>query len=280
MTKPKPTDDLLGKIREATEEAGTSIADLADESPADGEPEGREAARERKAAIRRTDRPIEVPTDPLPQHEHQWQNANGRAPEFWELPASVITMAHTDPADEDALSVLLGAEGLGGRPIATLLITAVAIQRELAPVADDLSARADAAESAERHLEAAKRVRPTTQGEAVEQADEINRLTTAWSRALNHRGEAETAANKLAWLFSYLPGLFERKPIAIPQRHGKPDRLTIRGTLPPSLTDWFEVNRVDPTEFCGFLNIGRRVEQRPRIRLVSPQPQPQTRRAL
>ncbi len=176
-----------------------------------------------------------------------------------ELSPEIIAAAHADPPDHARLSQTLANAGLGGAIVGDLFTRAIGLEKSLAPLAADHEAATKRVAEVDSQLSALKRFRPTSIAETEEQRLAIAAAEKKWTQGLTYRSQCEHAAHALGWLFSYLPGLFDRKP----RESG------VFGYPPAGIDEWFKTNRVDFRECDSWRFVGRQPERRPRRRLVT-----------
>lgn len=180
-----------------------------------------------------------------------WTPSPAREP--WRLSIAIISEATSDAPDEDTLASMCGAEGLGGRPVAQLLIAAVRAHRHYSQVA-----------ATEEHVKAelrelADRVSgPLPMGQAGED------VRVGWGRAANAAAEVDRAINHVAFLHQQFPALFGRQPELL---HNRP---CVLGDCPEELQGWFEAYELAPKQFACWTTIGRQAAPpAPKRRIVS-----------
>ncbi|MGI6417619.1 MAG: hypothetical protein ACOX1P_18350 [Thermoguttaceae bacterium] len=180
-----------------------------------------------------------------------WTPTSTREP--WKLSVAIAAKAASDSPDEDSLASMCAAEGLGGRPVAQLLIAAVRAHKHYAAIAaTEERVQAELRELSD-HVSG-----PLPLGQAGDDA----RL--AWGRAATAAAEVDQAIGYVAYLHQQFPALFNRQPELL---HGKP---CVLGDCPPELQGWFEAYELNPKQFASWTTIGRQAAPpAPKRRIVS-----------
>ncbi len=168
---------------------------------------------------------------------------------------------------EDNLAELLAREGLGGRPVAKLLIMAVHAMAKYKPMAADADRLNAEAEKADRAKNAARSFRPVTLAETIEQGEAIHQATCDWGRLTNLAGEAWWAGSYCAFLRQQFPELFGVQPEGYPDGEGV-FRPRVLGSCPPELQVWFAARLLDTRVYGCWRTIGTETPERPKRRKI------------